>query len=75
MKDPRIPAEYRSIEEHIRRAHVERSMVMGRLFAHAADALWNSVSRMARAVVTGFSAARDARTVEADALLNRLVIR
>jgi hypothetical protein len=75
MIDPRIPAEYKSIEAHIRRAHIERSMVMGRMFAYAADALWNGVSRTARAVANGFSAARDARTVEADALLNRLVVR
>jgi hypothetical protein len=75
MDTTRIPPEYKSIEEHIRRAHIERAAVLGELFARIADASWIGLSRIARAVVTGFSAARDARTVEADALLNRLVIR
>ena len=75
METRLIPAEYKNIEEHIRRAHVERAAMLGKLFAYMADASWNGVSRMLRAVFTGFSAARDARTVEADALLNRLVIR
>ena len=75
MKTRHIPVEYKNIEEHIRRAHVERAAMLGKVFAYLAHASWNGVSRMSRAVFTGFSAARDARTVEADALLNRLVTR
>lgn len=73
--DTRIPAEYCSIEEHIRRAHVERAALLGQLIGNAANALWNGVSGTARAVFGGLSAARDARTVEADVLLDRIVMR
>lgn len=73
--DTRLPVEYSSIEEHIRRAHVERAAVLGKLIGNAAEALWNGVSRAARAVFGSLSAARGARTVKADVLLDRIVMR
>jgi hypothetical protein len=75
MQNLQIPPEYRSIEEHIRRAQIQRSMAVGKLFGEAADALIRGAARMMRAMARGITAARDARTVEADVLLNRIVIR
>jgi hypothetical protein len=75
MDTRRIPPEYLAIEEHIRRARIERAAMLGKVFASIAHASWNGVSRAARAVFGSLSAARNARTIEADVLLNRIVMR
>jgi hypothetical protein len=74
MED-RIPTDYESIEAHIRRAHLERSVATAKVFADGADALGRGVSRVVGAILGSFANARDARTIEADALLQRKVIR
>ena len=66
-----IPAGYESIQEHIQRARIERSVVLAQLFADAAESLGRGVSRLASDVVASFSRTRPALTVEADALLGR----
>jgi hypothetical protein len=71
MKDRILPEDYESIEAHIRRARLERSVAMAKIFADGADALGRGVSRVVGSVLSSFSGARDARTIEADALLRR----
>jgi hypothetical protein len=75
MKDRNLPSEYASIEAHIRRAQVERSVVLGRLFAEGALALGRGVRGALHAILYSVSLARDARTVEAQALFPRTIHR
>jgi hypothetical protein len=71
MSTKPIPVEYASIEAHIRRARLERTVAVAKLFADGSDALGRGVSRVVGAVLGGFANARDARTIEADVLLKR----
>ena len=75
MKNNLIPAEYESIEAHIRRARIERSVVVAQLLADGGVALGRGVARLARALLGGVGAACDARSVESHALMHRMVIR
>ena len=70
-----IHPDFRDIEAHIRRARLERSVAMARMFADGADALGRGVSRVVGSVLGSFANARTARTIEADALLRRSVPR
>ena len=66
-----LPPGYESIEAQIRRARAERSVIMGQAFADGVDALCRAVSRVSGAILTSFSNARDAATIEADVLMKR----
>ena len=71
MEERKVPTDYESIEAHIRRARIERSVAMAQVFADGADALGRGISRVVGSVLTGFSNARDAATIEADVLMKR----
>jgi hypothetical protein len=71
----RIPAEYQGIQIHIRRAHIERSMALGRLFGNVAEVLIRAAGRAASSVIGSFSHSRDAQSIGADALLGRTFMR
>jgi hypothetical protein len=66
-----LPTDYASIEAHIRRARLERGVAMAKIFADGSDALGRGVSRVVGAVLGSFANARDAHTIEADALVKR----
>ena len=68
---PVLPSEYASIEAHIRRARLERSVAMAKVFADGSDALGRGLSRVVGAVLGSFANARDAHTIEAEALATR----
>lgn len=71
MSSKPIPSEYASIEAHIRKARLERSVAMAKMFADGSDALGRGLSRVVGCVLGSFANARDVHTIEADALLNR----
>lgn len=71
MSSKPLPSDYASIEAHIRKARLERSVAMAKVFADGSDALGRGLSRVVGAVLGSFSNARDAHTIEADALLKR----
>jgi hypothetical protein len=78
MEDRNPNNEYAAIQQHIRRANLQRSVETARILADAANALGHGVAsaaRFARAVLASMSQARHARTIEADALLGRNVLR
>jgi hypothetical protein len=75
MSSKPIPSEYANIEAHIRKARLERSVAMAKVFADGADALGRGISRVVGSVLTSFSDARDAATIEADVLMKRSSIR
>ena len=65
--------DYTSIQAHIRRAHIERSVAMAQVFADGADALGRGIGRVVSSILGSFSHARAANTIEAAALTNRKV--
>ena len=67
--------EYATIEEHIRRARIERSVAVSRALVGAGEALVRGLKRLASAFGTNLEAERDRRAVEADAFLRRSVPR
>ena len=75
MEERRIPSDYESIEAHIRRARIERSVAMAQVFANGSDALGRGIGRVVAAVIGSFSNARDAHTIEAEALTRRTILR
>ncbi|HEX6633575.1 MAG TPA: hypothetical protein VF038_06380 [Usitatibacter sp.] len=70
-----IPAEFATIEEHIRRAHVERAAYMGSLIAEGGAALGRAIKRLGAAMERGYAEELDRRAIEADAFLRRSVPR
>ena len=75
MEERKIPTDYESIEAHIRRARLERSVAMAKMFADGTDALGRGISRVVGSVLNSFSNARDAATIEADVLMKRSNVR
>ena len=71
MSTKTLPTEYASIEAHIRRARLERSVAVAKLFADGSDALARGISRVVGSVLGSFANAREAHTIEAEALLKR----
>lgn len=75
MDERDFPPGYESIEAHIRRARLERSVAMAKVFADGADALGRGISRVVGSVLGSFSNARDAATIEAEVLMRRSSVR
>lgn len=71
MSSKPLPSDFASIEAHIRRARLERSVTMAKMFADGSDALGRGLSRVVGSVLGSFANARDAHTIEAEALVNR----
>ena len=64
---------FESIEEHVRRAHVERSVYLAHVIAGFITAAGHGLRRVTDAMGSGLAAERDRRAVEADAFLKRSV--
>lgn len=78
MKDRKPANDFRAIEDQIRRAHLERSVELGRIFADAAQGIGRGVAatvRFALVVLGSMGQARHARMIEADALAGRNIHR
>jgi hypothetical protein len=67
--------DYAVIEEQIRRARIERSVVVSQYVVNAGEAIVRGIKRLATAVGRGLEAERDRRAVESDAFLKRSVPR
>lgn len=68
-------SDYAVIEKQIRQARIERSVVVGTLFAEGGVALVNAVRRITEGFTRGLDAQRASRSIEADAFLRRSVPR
>jgi ABC-type arginine/histidine transport system permease subunit len=67
--------EFAAVEEHIRRAHAERSVYLAYVIAGAIETVTRGLKRMAASMGANLAAERDRRAVEADAFLKRSVPR
>ena len=67
--------EYAVIEEHIRRARIERAVVVSHALVAAGASIVRGLKRLATSVGGNLEAERDRRAVEADAFLKRSVPR
>ena len=67
--------DFRTIEAHIRRARVERSVAVAQSIAAAGEAIGRALRALYEAVGRGLEAERDRRAVESDAFLKRSVPR
>jgi hypothetical protein len=65
--------EYAAIEQHIRRAHAERSVAIAHLFATAIEASIRGVKRLADSMGNGMQAEHERRLIEADSFLRRSI--
>ena len=65
--------EFISIDEHIRRAQLQRSAHIAHLIAVGVDRLAKSLAQAARTMGDGINAEMDRRAIEADAFLKRAV--
>lgn len=65
--------EFISVEEHIRRAQLQRSAHIAHLIAVGVDRLAKSLAQAARIMGDGINAEMDRRAIEADAFLKRAV--
>jgi len=65
--------EFLSVEEHIRRAQLQRSAHIAHLIAVGLDRLARSLAQAARTMGRGVDAEMDRRAIEADAFLKRAV--
>jgi hypothetical protein len=65
--------EFLSVDEHIRRAQLQRSAHIAHLIAVGMDRLARAFAQGARSMGSGLAAERDRRAIEADAFLRRAV--
>jgi hypothetical protein len=63
--------EYASVEEHIRRAHLERSVAIAHMIAVAADKAIRGVERLVASLGDSLQAEHERRLIEADTFLRR----
>jgi hypothetical protein len=63
--------DFSAIEHHIRAAHLERSVVVGRMIANLAHRLGAAVKSFFTTLDNGYAAELDRRAMEADAFLRR----
>ncbi|HUP31051.1 MAG TPA: hypothetical protein VM122_12815 [Usitatibacter sp.] len=67
--------EYAVIEQHIRRARIERSVAVSHALIAAGESIVRGLKRLAASLGSNLEAERDRRAVEADAFLKRSVPR
>ena len=67
--------EFATLESHIRRARIERSVALSQSIVAVGQAIGRGLRRFADALARGMDAERDRRAVEADAFLKRSVPR
>jgi len=75
MSKSPVHPDFAPIQEHIRRAQLERSAYMGRLVAEGGVALARAIKHLGATMERGYAAELDRRAVEADAFLRRSVPR
>ena len=63
--------EYRTIEEHIRRARAERSVVIATMLASAAEATINGLKQLWAGLAHGVKIERDVHALQVDALFRK----
>ena len=66
---------FAAIEQHIHRAHAERSVYLAHVIAGAIETAARGLKRLASSMGANLAAERDRRAVEADAFLKRSVPR
>ena len=67
--------EFAVIEEHIRRARIERSVAVAATMVRAGESIVRGLKRLAQGLGRGLEAERDRRAIESDAFLKRSVPR
>jgi hypothetical protein len=67
--------DFATVEGHIRRARLERSLAVSQALVNAGEAIGRGLRRAADALGRGLDAERDRRAIEADAFLKRSVPR
>jgi hypothetical protein len=67
--------EYASVEEHIRKAQLERSVAIATWISDLVVGVGKGIKRLVAATGNGVAAERDRRAIEADAFLKRSVPR
>lgn len=67
--------DFRSIEAHIRRARVERSVAVAQSIVAVGETIGRAIRALFEAVGRGLEAERDRRAIEADVFLKRSVPR
>jgi len=67
--------DFSTIEEHIRRARIERSVAVSQMIVAAGESIGRGLRRLADALQRGLEVERDRRAIEADAFLKRSVPR
>jgi hypothetical protein len=65
--------EYAAIEQHIRRAHAQRSVAIAHMFATAIEAGTRGLKRLVDSLGNGMQAEHEKRLFEADSFLRRSV--
>jgi hypothetical protein len=65
--------EYRTIEEHIRRARAERSVAVAHFIASIAERVVRGVRSFATGMGKGLQAEHERRMIEADSFLKRSI--
>lgn len=63
--------EYSAIEEHIRRAHAERSVAIAHMIANAVAAVISGFRQMRAGLAHGVKLERDIHALQVDALFRR----
>ncbi|HET7402556.1 MAG TPA: hypothetical protein VFJ62_12255 [Usitatibacter sp.] len=67
--------DFQSVEDLVRHARLERTVVLAHLFADGVEAITRGLSHVMHSVLGGFAHAANARTVEADAFMRRSMSR
>jgi hypothetical protein len=65
--------DFANVEQHVRRAHVERSVYLAHVIAEFLTSATRGFRKVADSMGSGLAAERDQRAVEADAFLKRSV--
>jgi hypothetical protein len=67
--------DFATIEEHIRRARIERAVAVSHALVAAGESIVRGLKRLATSMGKGLESERDRRAVESDAFLKRSVPR
>ena len=67
--------DFAAVEQHVRRAQVERGVYLAHVIASFIEATGRGLARIADSLGSGLAAERDRRAIEADSFLKRSVPR
>ena len=68
-----VSTDFASIESHIRRARIERSVALAQSIGAIGESIGRALRRFADTMRRGLDAERDRRAIEADTFLKRSV--